>query len=200
MRINIEIEGITPLIMNRFTDADQIAASGGSRTSSAATERGTPQDICTEKLYCDVDGTVGIPQPNMLRCIVEGGSYHKAGRNKITTQKSSLLYACLDIEGTFLKLVHKQPWKVDSRPVRIPATGGRILRHRPMFDDWKLGFTAMLDTELIGPGLLRQIVDDAGKRCGLGDYRPGSKGPFGKFTVTRWQVEVEKPLKIKKAA
>ena len=34
---------------------------------------------------------------------------------------------------------------------------------------------------------LRQVVDDAGSRCGLLDFRPEKKGPFGRFMVTSWQ-------------
>ena len=34
--------------------------------------------------------------------------------------------------------------------------------------------------------MLRTIVDDAGSKIGLGDFRPDCKGPFGKFKVTTW--------------
>jgi hypothetical protein len=35
--------------------------------------------------------------------------------------------------------------------------------------------------------LLREIVDAAGKRIGLGDFRPACKGPFGRFCVVNWK-------------
>lgn len=47
-------------------------------------------------------------------------------------------------------------------------------------------FTATIDTDLISEGLFRELVDAAGKRIGLGDFRPDCKGPFGKFVVTQW--------------
>jgi hypothetical protein len=31
------------------------------------------------------------------------------------------------------------------------------------------------------------VIDAAGKRVGLGDFRPACKGPFGRFVVTNWQ-------------
>lgn len=128
-----------------------------------------------------------IPQPNLMRCLVEGGRFHKAGKSQLTTSKSSHLYACVDIEGAEIELQHKQPWKVDTRAVRIPSTGGRILAHRPMFDDWSLQFVVDLDTTIVGAKVFRMIVDDAGKRIGLGDFRPATKGPYGKFVVTLWE-------------
>jgi hypothetical protein len=191
MFITTRVRGITPLICNRFTDAAAEAASSGTRSSVATTDRGTPLDIAESKLYLCPDGSPGIPQPNLLRCMVEGGLFHKIGRNKVTTQKSSLLYSCLDIEGAMIPLIHKQPWKVDTRPVRIPATGGRILAHRPMFDDWELDFVLDVDLSIMSPKMLRQIVDDAGKRIGLGDFRPATKGPFGRFVVVVWQEQAQ---------
>ena len=61
------------------------------------------------------------------------------------------------------------------------------MRHRAMFNDWELSFSLTLDTEVITPKMLRQIVDIAGKRIGLGDFRPQTKGQFGRFVVTDWK-------------
>src|SRR6516162_9932979 len=184
MWIDIKIQGRTPLILNRFTDAAALAATSGTRGSSAAGDRGTPQEIAESKLYLDEQGRVSIPQPNLLRCLVDGGSFHKIGKKQVTTQKSSLVYACLDVAGVMLPLKYKQPWVVDTRPIVIPSTGGRILAYRPRFDDWEISFEIELDETVIGVKLLRSIIDDAGQKIGLGDFRPSKKGPYGRFVVT----------------
>lgn len=203
MKIEITIEGVTALICNRFTDAAAESASNGTRSAIATTDRGTPQEIAASKLYHDLDGNIAIPQPNLLRCLIEGGRFHKVGKQQLTSDKKSMLYSCVDIEGTMIVLEHKQPWKVDTRPVRIPSTGGRILAHRPMFDDWAMTFVLDIDLSIMSEKLMRQVVDDAGRRIGLGDFRPATKGPFGRFNVTRWaeekaepEVKPRKPLKV----
>lgn len=192
--IEITITGVTPLLMNKFTDAAQQKATGGT-TVSLVGDRGTPYEQAEAVIYTDEDGCIGIPQPNLFRSILDAGKYFKAGRSKVTTQKSSLIPACLTIHEVFIPLqgemdvdTRKLLWSVDTRPVRIPSTGGRILRHRPIFHEWEISFTVELDTEIISEKLLREIVDAAGKRIGLGDYRPDCKGPFGKYVVTRWAV------------
>ena len=190
MKLDIRIEGVTPLICNRFTDAAAQAATDGVRGSSSIQDRDTPQAVAESKLYMGLNGAPSIPQPNLMRCLVEGGRFHKAGKTQLTTSKSSHLYACVDIEGAEIPIQHREPWKVDTRAVRIPATGGRILAHRPMFDDWALEFTLDLDEDICGSKVFRMVVDDAGKRIGLGDFRPACKGPYGKFVVTRWQPVV----------
>lgn len=189
--IGITIEGTTPLLCNRFTDEAAMSASSGNR-SSAIGEKGTPREQAEKKLYVGQDGKCVIPQPNLFRCIIDAGKYFKAGKSKVTTVKSSLIPSCVDIRCVEIPIRHADPWEVDTRAVRIPSTGGRILCHRPSFNDWSLDFTVYLDTEIMTVKLLREIIDAAGKRIGLGDFRPDCKGPFGKFVVTKWVVESQR--------
>jgi len=186
--INVTIEGTTPLLSNRFTDEAQMAATNGTR-ATAVGDKGSPKQQAEPKLYLGHDGRPIIPQPNLFRCIIDAGKFFRNGRSKVTTQKSSLIPACAEIEGMEIPIEHEEPWTVDTRPVRIPSTGGRILCHRPCFHDWKLSFTLKVDTEMISLKLMRDIVDAAGKRVGLGDFRPDCKGPFGKFVVTEWKEQ-----------
>lgn len=194
MRISIEVTGTTPLIIHSFTDAEALQASGGSSSASSAADRGSPREAAEKSLYKGINGDLILPQPNLLRCLVDGGAFHKAGRAQITTAKKSVLYSCLDIEGAEIPIISSEGWCVDTRAVRIPATGGRILRHRPIFNDWKLQFVAELDTSIVSARLLRMIVDDAGRRIGIGDFRPSCKGPYGKFLVTRWEEVSEEEM------
>jgi hypothetical protein len=193
MKIDITIEGKTPLLTNRFTDAAMMAATSGTRLSSIG-EKGSPAEQAEQKLYIGHDGKPMIPQPNLFRCLIDAGVFFKAGKSKVTTQKSSMIPACVEIEGIEIPVEHKDPWAVDTRAVRIPSTGGRILCHRPCFNDWRLSFTAEIDEDMITAKLFRDIVDAAGKRIGLGDFRPACKGPFGKFVVTSWAEERQSTL------
>jgi hypothetical protein len=184
--VNLTIEGTTPLLCNKFTDAAQMSATSGNRMSAVG-DRGTPLEQAESKLYIGHDDKPMIPQPNLFRCLIDAGTFFKAGKSKVTTLKTSMIPACVEINGLELPLLHKEPWTVDTRAVRIPSTGGRILCHRPSFNDWRIAFTIGIDTEMLSIKLLREIVDAAGKRIGLGDFRPACKGPFGKFVVNKWK-------------
>ena len=187
--VNTTVVGVSPLLLRAFTNAAQMEATDSTR-SSVVGDRGTPREQAEAELYRGADGrTLIIPSPNLFRAIIDGGSYFKAGKSKVTTQKSSMIPSCIAISEIEIPIKHNEPWTVDIRPVRIPATGGRILRYRPMFQDWELSFTLEVDTDIITTKLVRDIVDAAGKRVGLGDFRPATKGPFGRFVVTRWAVE-----------
>ena len=189
-RISITIEGKTPLLMNRFTGANQLESTEGTRASIKTSDGDDVTDMAARALYLDDDGkTPIIPGPNLFRCIIDAGKFFKIGRSKVTTQKTSLIPSCVELEEIVLPLAHDKAWMVDTRPVRIPATGGRILRHRPCFHDWALTFTINLDTSVMSVKFFRDLLDKAGRAIGLGDFRPDCKGPFGKFSVTSWVVE-----------
>lgn len=192
--ISVTVQGSTPLLCNRFFEEAQLAASSGVRKSVVGTQR-TPKEQAELKLYKDLDGKPMIPTPNIFRCLIDDGTFFKNGKSKVTTQKSSLIPACVEIEGVAIPIKSKEGWTVDTRPVRIPATGGRILAHRPCFNDWKLSFILHVDTEIISVDLVYDILEASGKRIGLGDFRPNCKGVFGKFRIITWTAMPEKKKK-----
>lgn len=195
MDVKVQIEGVTPLLMNRFTGESEVKLASGTSPVYAG-EKGLPRQQAEKKLYADDKGNLFIPGANVFACIVEAGKFHKAGKNKLTTQKTSLIPAGLMVEEIVCPLNTKE-WEVDSRSVVNPSTGGRVMCHRPRVDKWVLSFTLQIDETMFSPGLIRMVVDDAGKKVGLGDYRPQRKGPFGRFVVKHWEV-IE--VKIKDAA
>lgn len=192
MRIGVTIHGISPLLMNRFTEASEIAVSGGTALSFRG-HKGSPREQAEPKRYADLHtGALYIPGANIFAAIIAAGAFHKAGKSKLTTLKTSLIPAGLMVEELVCALhgatgAPISEWEVDSRSVVIPSTGGRVMCHRPRIDEWYCTFALEVDTDMFSPQLIRAVVDDAGKKIGLGDYRPARKGPFGRFVVTNWQ-------------
>jgi hypothetical protein len=192
MLIAVRIAGITPLLVNRFHEEAQAEAS--SRVHSRK-EPLSPTEDATYRLYKNAEGVLYFPAENIRQSIIEAAKRHKLGRRAATTDVAAAVYLtpdALPLEGE---------WHVDSRPVVIPATQGRILRHRPMFEGWSIEFHLQVDTDLIGESTIRTIVDDSGKLVGIGDFRPARKGPYGRYSVTRWEPmkeETHGALSLKK--
>jgi hypothetical protein len=192
MKINVTIQGLTPLLMNRFTEANEVAVSGGTSVTFTG-DKGPPREQATPKRYADADGRLYIPGANIFACLIAAGAFHKAGKSKLTTLKTSLIPAGLMVEELICPLHDGDgdqimDWEVDSRSIVNPATGGRRMCHRPRIDSWRCTFTVDVDETMFAPNLIRAVIDDAGKKIGLGDYRPARKGPFGRFVVVKWET------------
>ena len=205
MNIDIEITGITAILMNRFTDENEAQVTSGTRPSTIG-HRGTPREQAEKTAYKDDKGNLYVPTQNLYACIINAGKFHKVGKTKVTTAKSSLVPAGLVMnDGLVLSLLNpksnkaQKSFEVDSRRVVIPATGGAVMRHRARIDEWRIRFTVEVDMTVFDANFVRTLVDDAGKKIGLGDYRPERKGPFGKFKVTKWSIEEAKKKKSRKA-
>ena len=65
----------------------------------------------------------------------------------------------------------------------------RIPRTRAKFDNWEVTFRLDTDEELVDQGQLARWLDIAGRRIGLGDWRPGkSGGNYGRFETVKIEV------------
>lgn len=193
-KIHVSIQGEAPLLMNRFTEAAAAKVSAGSSSAITTGTKGTPREQAEPKLYLTPDGRPMIPGPNVFAGLIAAGTFHKAGRKQITTAKSSLVPAGMAIDD--IECVVENPfggkvvWEVDSRSVVNPATGGRMMCHRPRFDAWKISFVITVDDKMFDGSIVRALVDDLGSKIGLGDFRPARKGPFGRFLVSHWEQKL----------
>ncbi len=174
---NVQVQGLTPLLINRFhKDAAAEATSG----SHSRKERLSPEEDAASRLYSNGHGPF-FPAENIRQSIIAAAGRHKIGRRAATSDVAAATYVSpfeIPLQGE---------WHVDARAIVIPATKGRVLRYRPMFDEWSLNFNLQLDTDLVSERLMRDIVTDAGRLVGVGDFRPARKGPYGRFQVVTWE-------------
>ncbi len=179
MKIKVKIKGVTPLLFNRFIEEEYQVKT---RNKNAL-----PREEAEKTLHKNKKGIIIMPAQNIFSCLICAGKYHKIGKNKVTTQKSSIVPAGLQVDEIECSLDTKD-FEVDSRSVVIPSTGGRVMKHRARLDAWELSFTLDVDPTIFDEKFVRQLVDDAGQKVGLGDFRPDRKGLFGKFKVVKWKV------------
>ena len=173
--VQISIKGSSPLLMHAYPM--EMPEAMDKKTVADQAEIAAYRDPDTHRLY--------LPGVAVQRCFVVAAAYSK-GKGRASLQKNAA--ACFLVDPERIDLGVKD-YKIDSRPVVIAATKGRIVRHRPRIDVWEVTFTLEFDDTLLKEEEVRRIVDDAGKRVGLLDFRPAKNGPFGKFFVTKWKAE-----------
>jgi hypothetical protein len=176
----VTISSIAPLLVNRFHEDAQAEATSGVHSRSRDPQ--TPDEDAESRLYTMPDGSHYFPAENLRQSMITAAARFKIGRRSATTDAA----AALSIEPDAMPLIGD--WHTDSRAVVIPATKGRILRHRPMFDKWSISFNMLVVSSMISATLARDILDGAGLYVGIGDFRPQKKGPFGRFQVDHWSM------------
>lgn len=188
------IKGITAILQHRFSEASELP--GTSRRVHIKDE--DPRDAAERAAHRDPEGRLYIPGAAVSRMLREGGSSHKQKGSRKSLKfviPAAILIPediihLLDVDGEPLT-----EFEVDSRPVVIPATKGRIMRHRPRLNIWGAEFHVEVDDDMIDPNIIHQILVEGGTKIGLGDFRPEKGGPFGRFHVVRW-AEMGSTLRV----
>ena len=65
----------------------------------------------------------------------------------------------------------------------VVVRGNRVPRTRAKFDEWECEFTVEVDPEQVTAPLLHGWYTLAGRRIGLGDWRPSKSGWYGRFEL-----------------
>jgi len=171
-QIDVTIQGISPLLMHAYP-----------MVPVEAQEKLPPDEQAERAAYRAPDtGRLFIPGVNIQRALISAATYSK-GKGRASLQKPVAAGVLVSPQRVDLGV---SDFAVDSRPVVMPATRGRVLRHRPRLDEWRARFTIEYDPALLKEDEVRRVVDDCGQRVGLLDFRPERKGPFGRFMVTAW--------------
>lgn len=186
------ISGLTPLLQHRFSDADEVQ----SATRAVHIRTQDPRTEAEAVAYRTHDGALYMPGACIARLLREAGAAHKQ-RGSRKSMKFVVPAATLVLEDQIiLRDGFGKPVKdfeVDSRPVVIPATKGRIMRHRPRINNWHAEFSIEVDVDALDATLVHQLLVEGGNKLGIGDYRPEKSGPFGKFQVVSWAELTQRP-------
>lgn len=187
--VNVTVQGTSPLLQHRFGESAEGESAKASRQITVV--RGTPREEADKVVYRDKDGGFFIPGTWFFGTLIAAGGNHKMkGSRKSARFVVPAAVRVGEIEipirnGDGKSIV--KDFEVDSRPVTIPATKGRIMRHRPRFDCWSAKFSLFINDDILPEDFVHQLLNEAGAQQGIGDYRPEKRGPFGTFRVVKWE-------------
>jgi hypothetical protein len=177
--IQVCVNGISSLLQHRYPLED------AENKITAKNKKQTEDDV-ELSLYRLPDGTIYQPAIHFISAMKKAGAkYQIPGQGKAT-------YKNLIGSGAVLitpdAIPHRnQKYDIDVRPVVIAATKGRIARKRPCFQSWSLQFTIEYDEDEITAAMIQELLNYAGRRVGIGDFRPEKGGPFGRFLVSEFK-------------
>ena len=191
MKVSVTVVGITPLLMNAMTEAQLLAIRDKTKAAKNA-QRPALRDEAAQKVHALNDGRPCIPITMLMSCLIGAGQFVRLdGRRQISTASSTVLPGLMNIESLELPLVAGDgaaQWEVDIQQGRNPNGGEAVAVVRPRFDHWQFTVDLLVDQKEVAISKIRELFDVAGRRCGLGDFRPKRKGIFGQFKVNEWTL------------
>jgi hypothetical protein len=187
MIVNVEIRGITPLLIHRFGEQSEQAG----KTRKIQVQNTDPREEATRHAYIAKDGTFYFSAFSIPNAMASAGTNHKQTGTRKTLRfvVPSTVRVLVDAVTILNGEGPAKSFEVDSRPVTIPATKGRIMRHRPRWDCWGARFDLDIDTEVLGLDIAHRLLNEAGQSIGIGDFRPEKRGPFGRFRVVKFEEQ-----------
>ncbi|MDG4834845.1 hypothetical protein O7627_36875 [Solwaraspora sp. WMMD1047] len=186
MRFKIVCEGTSPLLMHNARLVDPMDTVVKQIRQVTGKTRKTDDDHAEIAhlewlggMYYTPEVGPFVPATNLQKCLVEGARLSKGGKKIergviIETMTMPVEYdGPRDLQAMYAdgRWVHRAPVKVGMN---------RVMRTRPIFPNWRLQATGMLDGTVIDVDDLRSAANVAGSMIGLGDYRP----TYGRFTAT----------------
>lgn len=156
----------------------------------------TPREEAAPKVHLHGDAPI-IPGENLMSCLIAAGVFVRLdAKRQVSTGKATLLPGLMSLLDLVLPLYEPDTkkaakWEPDIRLGRNPNGGEAVCLCRPRFDTWSFHARIIIEENEIGENTIRDLWDKAGKRVGLGDFRPSRKGVFGRFVVEKWERMAE---------
>jgi hypothetical protein len=132
-------------------------------------------------LYLDEAKKACVPFMHLLSAMRKAATNLKKGGAGKKTLKD-FVFSGLQISPDLIELT-PQNYDVDIQMVRVGTA--RVPRARPLFKNWGIDFKiSIVDEQTWDAGTVRQVLEEAGKYQGIGDFRP----LYGTFEVVSMKV------------
>lgn len=175
--IQVVIEGLRPILLH---NPESMLKPRGSKKKIPS-----PEEEAADSCYWTEDGSsLAFPGLNIGAAMLRvAPAYKLKGQRRMSV--TPYVAGSVEIEPIMVPFGTKK-YEIDIRRVVVQRSG--IMRARAKLLKWKLAFAILVDQDFPAEtDVLREMLEEVGRRIGLGDYRPEKKGPFGKFRVIKWQ-------------
>lgn len=178
-RVKIKVRGITPLIMNKHSEEAQKKIEDKEQ-GRATKGRGTrdPRAEYEAALHrIDGNGRYGFPAAGFRLGMVRVGKL--LGINMIDGQQ--MFHILAENKENLVEIISDPPVMVDDW-INVKR-GGADIRYRPYFYNWSAEVPIVYDPDLISLEQIVNLLNHAGWKIGIGDWRPAKNGTNGMYEV-----------------
>lgn len=190
--VRVRMEGVSPLLLNAMS-AEQLLAIYTKDKAPKTAARPQPREAADARVHRLPDGRPCVPARMLYSALVGAGQFVRLdGKKQISTATKTVLPGMLVLTSADMPILDPATGKAaayetDIQQGRNPNGGEAVCVIRPRFDAWQIECEAEVDQSVMPLTLARELFDLAGKRLGLGDFRPQRRGTYGRFAVTKWE-------------
>jgi hypothetical protein len=175
--LQVAIEGSAPLLFHAW-NCDSVEA----KSKAAKNSKAKKSDDLESYVYRNDVGELCIPGEYLRQAMIWSAKFKQDPRSP--RKSASDLFKAGIVCTTSLASLGKKEWDyIDRRRVMIQRNG--ITRERPALrEGWKAEFDfTVLVPEYIDRHLFADVLQNAGRLIGIGDFRP----TFGRFNVCKFE-------------
>ncbi len=176
--VEVTILGVAPLLFHAW-NVESVAEKSAAKKGSKAKK----EDDVNSYVYRDDKGFLCLPGEYLRMSLIGAAKFRQDPRSP---RKSAMdLFKAAIVSMTPLASLGQKEWDyMDKRRVVIQRNA--ITRSRPAFKEgWKATIQLMCNLpEYISPSFLNDVIGQAGKLVGVGDFRPS----FGRFQVVQFSI------------
>jgi len=195
--LSIPIQGLTPLIVNKFSAKAQAQMLAKQMGEVVQREHKNPEEMFRGAMHLFADGRSGMPAVAFKGAVVDAARFFPGQKLTMESLKRTIfVHGEGGEDGDLLVPIYGE-WTGDPATLK-PAeptmrqdyarneSGVADIRFRPQYSPWSAVLSVTYPSALYKSDTIVALVDAAGL-SGLGEWRPGSKesktGSYGTFTV-----------------
>jgi len=175
---SVEVTGVADMLFHGWNV--EAIAEGADRPKGSKEKK---TDNLESYVYRDADGYIGIPGNYLTATIINAAKYRQDPRSP---RKSAMdLFRAGVLPMTPIASLGTKKWDYEHR-CRVTIQRNGVTRCRPAFKaGWRAQFELqVILPEYIPPDVLNTTITEAGRLCGLADFRP----TYGRFQVTHFEM------------
>lgn len=184
-RVTFRITGVSPLLMNNPAVMKKPGEDAGAKIKKIP----LPEEEAARLVYRDDKGRIYGPATGFKSALISAAKGRKFGKTSAPALLKGTVFCPVDVERVFL--VHPKSGKpltdsdyvVDSRRAVLSSGAKKVgvVRSRPRFENWACDVTLEIETEVVEPKAVEDMLQLAGRTIGYLDFRPEKGGSFGRF-------------------
>lgn len=175
--ISVIVAGVAPYLFHRY-NVDAVEEKTKAKKGSASKK----EDNVESYVWRNEDGQLSIPSAQFRGAMIAAARFRTDPRSVRKTAVDLFKSGVLCLEE--LCPLGTTTWDEINRQ-RVSVNRSAITRSRPCMRKWETEVTLAITTpEHITPAFAHEVLVDAGRLCGVGDYHP----TYGRFRVVNFEV------------